>query len=842
MQRLLEIILGLDKGFLSKQGEFTLQFNPKWPFQETVGASTWNLVLLVLAGLLVYAIYKREGRSRFARILLGTLRAALLLFVIAMLNRPVLTLAQSRSEPSYLAFVLDTSASMQVKDAGSKSDGSGVSRFNAAVNLLTGDDQKFVRDLGAKHILKFYTFGRDAQGLATVTGDDLGTRVAEQPATTQPSTRPAGLAGTLESIQPTSQSTQVLASLRTVLQDLQGKRVAGVVLLTDGRDTPAESVSDAIKGVQGFGMRIYPVSVGLPTPPQNIVVEAVDVQDAAFAKDIVSVKVHVRGTGYEPGHKVNVVLKDRATNQPLRKADGSPAQTVVTLNGDKSQEVEVTFKPAEEGTLNFIAEAAKQAGEVDDEDNAFPAQMAILDARIAVLYCEGYPRWEYRYVKNEMIRDRTVDIACLLYSADRGFSQEGDPPSEKDHWPGPVTRFPESMTEMLAYDVILFGDVDPRQFTDAQLQLISEFVARKNGGFGMIAGPKYAPHAYRNTPIEIILPVSLSRTPPDEGQPITNGWRPVLTKEGQDSTIFRFFEDRATNNRFLTEDIQPLFWYSRGVSAKPNVGEVYAEHPLDTGPDGRKAPLLVLGRYGGGRTLFSAIDDSWRWRYYTGESIFDTYWVQQIRYLARAKKLGQRRFTLNAMRPAYERGEQIGVSLRILDPELLQQLPEQLDVTVIQKIRNPDGSEREQPVRQEKLQRKEGENELYLTSWTADQTGQFVARIPALANLGPAPEVPIVVKEPKLELLEPSVDRVLLSKLPLDNGANDPNGIDFEKLSLAGNDTVPVVKKELEKIGSVAMNVPEYTNQLLWNAPIAMVIFVLLITAEWVLRKVYGML
>src|SRR5205814_3449578 len=106
-------------------------------------------------------------------------------------------------------------------------------------------------------------------------------------------------------------------------------------------------------------------------------------------------------------------------------------------------------------------------------------------------YVAGYPRWEYRYIKNEMIRDKTVDISCLLTSADPSFKQEGD--QAHDNFPGPITRFPESIEELLAYDVVLFGDVDPRQFSDAQLQLITDFVAKRGGGFGMVAGSRYSP-------------------------------------------------------------------------------------------------------------------------------------------------------------------------------------------------------------------------------------------------------------------------------------------------------------------------------------------------------------
>ena len=79
----------------------------------------------------------------------------------------------------------------------------------------------------------------------------------------------------------------------------------------------------------------------------------------------------------------------------------------------------------EVGTLDLVVEAVKQPGEIDDEDNIRTAQVAVLDAKLSVLFVDGSPRWEYRYLKNEMIRDKTVDISCLLTSADPTFAQEG---------------------------------------------------------------------------------------------------------------------------------------------------------------------------------------------------------------------------------------------------------------------------------------------------------------------------------------------------------------------------------------------------------------------------------
>src|SRR5439155_2543116 len=218
-----------------------------------------------------------------------------------------------------------------------------------------------------------------------------------------------------------------------------------------------------------------PVAIGSDKAPTNIDVQSVTVQDSAFKDDIVNVKATIRGTGYEPGHVVSVVLKDKKTGRMLPAPDGKLEQHVV-LNDDQPVEAELQFKPTEVGTLDLVVEALKQPGESDDEDNQRTAQVAVLDAKLNVLFVDGAPRWEYRYLKNEMIRDRTVNISCLLTSADPSFAQEGDPPDDKTGFPGPIKRFPESIQEMMAYDVVLFGDVDPRQFSDAQLQLVSDFV------------------------------------------------------------------------------------------------------------------------------------------------------------------------------------------------------------------------------------------------------------------------------------------------------------------------------------------------------------------------------
>src|SRR5205823_4782094 len=117
-------------------------------------------------------------------------------------------------------------------------------------------------------------------------------------------------------------------------------------------------------------------------------VQAVNVQDTAFKGDIVNVRATIRGTGYEAGHVVPIVLRDKKTNRILPAPDGKLEQRV-TIDNDEPVEAELQFKPEDVGNLDLVVEAVKQNGEVDDEDNARTAQIAVLDAKLSVLYVDG---------------------------------------------------------------------------------------------------------------------------------------------------------------------------------------------------------------------------------------------------------------------------------------------------------------------------------------------------------------------------------------------------------------------------------------------------------------------
>ena len=176
MTRLFEILLGLEKGFLSHEGNLSIQFNPHWPLQQYVGgAAVWNLLLILGILALVVHVYRRDGRNRSVRIWLGVIRTALLALVLFLLNDPVLTLGQVRREPSVLAILVDDSLSMKVNDV-KNAEGKPLTRLGGVDDLLTGNDSELLRQLCAVHDIRLYSFDRGVRQIASINGPGNSTK------------------------------------------------------------------------------------------------------------------------------------------------------------------------------------------------------------------------------------------------------------------------------------------------------------------------------------------------------------------------------------------------------------------------------------------------------------------------------------------------------------------------------------------------------------------------------------------------------------------------------------------------------------------------------------------
>jgi hypothetical protein len=271
-------------------------------------------------------------------------------------------------------------------------------------------------------------------------------------------------------------------------------------------------------------------------------------------------------------------------------------------------------------------------------------------------------------------------------------------------------------------------------------------------------------------------------------------------------------------------ELPQMYWYKPVLGIAP-AAEVLAVHPTRT-QGGNPVPLIVTGHYKRGRTLFSAVADTWRWRRYTGEPLFQSYWLQVCRLLYRNKALGQsKQIELTAETNRVEVGRPIRVTMDVKDPTLLGQLPAQIPVIVLDK----SGAATESL----SLQRATGTGEDQ-TKWTgvttATQVGDFQLQIqPGILPVqGDAISAYALTVEPPQREFEKIT-------------------ADFESLGTIAAKTsgavLPINQSELlaKQVPDRSVPVLVSSTEELWYKPIALVLVVSLATLEWLLRKSAGL-
>jgi len=296
--------------------------------------------------------------------------------------------------------------------------------------------------------------------------------------------------------------------------------------------------------------------------------------------------------------------------------------------------------------------------------SAVPRRLALMgkrasapDPRIRVLYVEGAPRWEYRYLKNVLIRKKAdLVVWCILLSAGDDFPQEHTQGTylADDGGEGQVqslTRFP-TPEELSRFDVIIWGDVDPAAaefgMGPEALESVRQFV-QNGGALICMLGENYFPALYAKgeagEALGEILPFTIAPPPPDFDYPRTMPFPFQLTDAGKASPIFRFVDDPDTNTRLWQEDetmpdfhgLPGAFWFWPITQDPANSGAtVYVRHAGDK-PEGLDAnyALFFEKKVGKGIVFVSAVDETWRWRHqYGDEPYFAGFWLKVIRRAA----------------------------------------------------------------------------------------------------------------------------------------------------------------------------------------------------------------
>ncbi len=760
----------------------------------------WVVVLVVLPLFLLvtWIGYGRETLSTGMRALLSALRLSAFVLLFLVLSRPVVVERREEVHPARVLVLLDDSASMRRRDAYAKDQETRgalerlvpapeqVTRLEIAQRIAADRLEPLLRE--GEYETALYGFAQTATPLAAPAeagGRGAGTNLGD--------------------------------ALVQALSTNRGRHVTDVVVLSDGRSNGGLDVAEAARIAGTNGVPVHTVVIGDTRPQRNAILELVEAPGEALEGDEVAVTVRVLGRGTEPGERTTVQLEELGD-------DGASARVLA------EEEVALDAAGRRLGLVAPPGASALQTGErrfrvsippLDEEtmtdDNFVEFGVHVSPATVRVLYVEGGPRWEYRYLKNLLLRaDAKLEVQCFLLQANPDFPQESSAglPSLSEV---PVTR--EELLDR--YDVVILGDVNPYAISadparcDSFLTAVREFV-EAGGGLLFSAGVYDNPRAFVQTPLEDLLPVEFDPVLSFEGD-TRSEFHPLLADPKSPHEIVRLHADPEVNRRLWEEadGLHGLYWYMPVRRAKPG-SQTLLVHPTDTNPsDGEPYPLLVLGYFPAGRTMFLASDETWRWRYHYGDRYHERFWRNAIRWLALGRlKSGDRRFRLETTRSAYDLEERVAFEARVLDEDFQ---PARAEAQEIQ-WSGPDGERRAL-----ELPLVEGREGVYRATLQPERPGLHRAWIESAGQRVASVEWEVLL--PSRENDDPTPDPEALALLSRKTGGQALTLASLARLA----EEFPGGEERREPISSRMEDA--------WDRWITLLAALGLLSLEWILRK-----
>ncbi|MHC4208456.1 MAG: hypothetical protein ACYSWT_01945 [Planctomycetota bacterium] len=768
-----------------------------WP------AWVWAALVLVAGFLAAWGYSRLEGNSR-GRALLAVTRFLLVLLLLLVISGPMLELPRETMEEDWVLMLVDRSASMTIADVG-RDDGPAherISRDEQLRRLLGEHDGMWRRLDEARHVvwLGFHDGAFELGAPALPPEADTG------PAAGAPGSLPVALEDA------DGRRTRLDMALDQALQRAAARALSGIVIFSDGRTTDPPSRA-SIRRLRSDKVGVFAVPLGSPRPLGDLAIRRVDAPRRAFVRDEVPVVVDLDqlGSGVRAAGAVVRLVDD--TNEFGREL----ARVEIGPDAEDVKRVTLTAEPQLAGEARWRVVVETDPPDLIADNNIETFLIELIDRPLRVLFVEGYPRWEYRYLKNLLIRERSIESSVMLISADRDFAQEGNQP---------ITRLPRSPEEFAPFDVVMLGDVAGSFFSPEQLEMIRDHVALRGAGLLWIGGERYTPRSYAGTVLADLLPLRGSLALPVMGSPVNMMPTALADRIG----LLRLAgTDRGGWPRELMDPAAGwslLYWAQRIEPGrlKPTA-EVLAETVREF--RGVHLPLVVQMRYGAGQVIYVATDEVWRWRYGRGEMLPERFWVQIIRRLGRESLSGSEEpATLDVSPRRLTTRQVMRVDLELLDARLFDETRTSIPATV----ETADG----QPLAEIELRRLDAPSQMvnsptvgFAATYRPGVPGQLRVRVNDPTLNGLRLDVPVEVFTPEDELRRPDTDHELLEALAAQTGGRVLRPEDAAALErLLPNRSVRTINPLTERI---------------WDTPLVFGLALLLLSCEWIGRKVISL-
>ena len=552
-----------------RKGEFL--FATGWP--------VWLLAALAVVAALGLLAYARRAPSRLTGAALWgvwAFQAATAALVLVLLWQPALTVQSLKSRQNAVAVLVDTSSSMSLAE-------DGLSRLARAVGAL---QETVMPALSEKFRVRLYGFSSKPERIGSLQQED---------------------------IPPPGASSGVGESVLSVLRESTAVPLGALLVVSDGADNSGRFDRELSAEIRKYNVPVHAVGVGRERILGDVELSDVAVASEALPRSRVSAQLTLRHDGEA----------ERSTRVTVRDGSSVLASEPVTLRpGEPVRREWIDFGAGEAGVRDLTFTVEPIPGEEIAGNNQRRRVLDVPRRRRRILYAEGEPRWQYKFMRRAVQKDASVQLVTMLRTSTNKFYRQGvDTPEELED------GFPGDQEELFAYDALIIGSFEAAFFTPKQQVAIREFVSRRGGTLLMLAGPNgLGAGGWQNSEIVDALPAVLE---PGDTSFVREKVTVEIARQGRDALISRLSPDSEENARLWAEMPQLADFQRIGALKPAALTLMSLQYGVDT------LPLLVRQNYGRGRSMIFATGGSWRWRMGlpSDDDRHDTFWRQMFRAL-----------------------------------------------------------------------------------------------------------------------------------------------------------------------------------------------------------------
>ncbi|MDP6957552.1 MAG: hypothetical protein QF645_01940 [Planctomycetota bacterium] len=637
------------------------------------------------------------------------------------------------------------------------------------------------------------------------------------------------------------------------------KFIAGIIVFSDFRNNTGIDPERVAQQFRKRYLPVYTVLAGIPQSPRDIELLEPEGNMAILANDEYTLNYKIRSFGFDPmTTAVDLWVQKRKEGDVALPSQREEIEKRIALSQKRAENPtqlsdtgekqvgSVSFRPKVPGDYLLILKVEPREGESNKKNNYLVHPLRVADDKIKILYVEGRPRYEYRFLKNALIRDTKILCHCLLTSADKDFPQEFSKGSSDPLFQNPIQEFPRTLKELAQYDVVILGDIDPIVIGgEEQWENLETFVTEFGGGLVLISGHSNPRQFMDKTSLRRLVPVQLDpsdRNPRDRIYDRRFGYALTADARGKDDRsphpiiYYRPFSGRPEKNIEHWEDRDErndgqigIRWFLPTKGLAQNATSLVEITGTEEGT--RRPPLFVTQYNGRGRVFWSGTDETWLWRYLQGDSPwFYPFWQQAMKWVRQGKLLGAKRYRIDVDKDQYVRGEKVKVYVTAYDVTFRKRTESTLTVF----LEPPTGKRIPVELKKSRAGYYSGEVQPEWVGgyeiWAGEEDEKSRA-------------------EDRFSVIDPSKEenRPILDETMMKNIANasyqawqDRRGTGARKMQYYTLDQIQSLPDELMASQHIMRTHP--TKRYLWSSIPVWLLFALLITLEWIIRKLCRML